>query len=96
MWIKRAAARVRPHGTICTIVDGAVLADVIGTLSNVCGDINIIPLFSKKSSAERILVSGRIGTRGISMLHRGMDMNCDFVLRDGLTIDVASSKLGRK
>ena len=95
-WIQRAVARVKPRGTICTIVDTTVLADVVDTLNRVCGDINIFPLFSKKSSAERVLISGRVGTNGGTVLHRGMDMNFDIVLRDGLTIDAALSKLGQK
>ncbi|MBP5708110.1 MAG: methyltransferase [Alphaproteobacteria bacterium] len=93
MWIRRATARVRPHGTICAIVDSAVLGDVIGELATRCGDINILPLFSKKDTAERVLVSGRVGTNGVTVLLRGMDMNCELVLRDGLTIDNALAKL---
>ena len=93
MWIRRATARVRPHGTICAIVDSAVLGDVIGELATRCGDINILPLFSKNDTAERVLVSGRVGTNGVTVLHRGMDMNCELVLRDGLTIDNALAKL---
>ena len=94
-WIKRATARIKPRGTICTIVDTAVLSNVIGTLSETCGDIHIFPLFSKKSTAERVLVSARLGTHGITTLHRGLDMNCDLVLRDGLTIAATLSKLGQ-
>jgi len=93
-WVKRAVARVRPRGTFCTIVDTAVLADVICVLSSVCGDINIFPLFSKKNSAERVLVRARVGTHGGTVLHRGLDINCELVLRDGLTIAEALAKLG--
>jgi tRNA1(Val) A37 N6-methylase TrmN6 len=92
-WIRQSAARVRPRGTICAIVDSAVLGDVIGELATRCGDINILPLFSKKDTAERTLVRGRIGTNGITVLYRGLDMNCELVLRDGLTIDNALAKL---
>ena len=96
-WIKRATARVRPHGTICIIIDSMVLANVVATLSeSACGDINVFPLFSKKDTAERVLISARVGTNGISTLHRGLDMNCDLVLRDGLTIAQTLSKLGQK
>lgn len=94
-WMKRAAARVKPRGTICTIVDSAVLANVIDALSSTCGDITILPLFSKKPTAERVLVSARVGTHGGSKLYRGLDMNCDLVLRDGLTIAATLSKLGQ-
>ena len=94
-WIKRAVARVKPRGTICAIVDSAVLANVISVLSATCGDISIFPLFSKKTTAERVLVSARVGTHGISTVNRGLDMNCDLVLRDGLTIAATLSKLGQ-
>ena len=95
-WIKRATARVKPHGTICTIVDSGMLADVVGTMSGVCGDITIFPLFSKESTAERVLVSARVGSHGGTKLYRGLNMNCDLVLRDGLTIAAALSKLDQK
>ena len=93
-WIKRAMARVKPRGTICTIIDSAIAADVIGTLSERYGDITIFPLFSKKKTAERVLIRARLGTHGVSMLYRGLNMNCDLVLRDGLTIADTLSKLG--
>lgn len=95
-WIKRSVARVKPRGTICAITDASILANVVATLAKTCGDINILPLFSKKHTAERVLVSARLGTKGISVLHRGLDMNCDLVLRDGLTIATTLSKLGQK
>ena len=95
-WMAHSVARVRPRGTICTIVDAAALADVVATLAKMCGDITIIPLFSKRDTAERVLVRARLGTRGGSVLHRGMDINCEIVLRDGLTIDEALAKMARK
>ena len=95
-WIKRATARVKPRGTICTIVDSASLSDVIGTLNATCGDITIFPLFSKKQTAERVLVSARVGTHGGTVLYHGLDMNCDLILRDGLTIVAALATLGQK
>ncbi len=95
-WIKRATARVKPRGTICTIIDAAVLADVVSILNTCCGDITIIPLFSNKQSAERVLVRARVGTHGGAAVYRGLDMNCDYVLRDGLTISATLSKLGGK
>ena len=45
-WVKRATARVKPRGIICTIVDTAALSDVIGVMSVTCGDITILPLLS--------------------------------------------------
>ncbi len=95
-WMARAIARVRPRGTICTIVDAAMLADVVATLAKKCGDITILPLFSKRNTAERVLVRARLGTRGGTVIYNGMDINCEFVLRDGLTIDEALAKMARK
>lgn len=92
-WIKCATARVKPHGTICTIVDAGALSDVVGVLAAKCGDITILPLFSKKNTAERVMIRARVGTRGGATLYRGMNMNCDLVLRDGLTIDAALATL---
>ena len=95
-WIKRATARVKPYGTICTIVDSMALSDVIGVLSGTCGDITIFPLFSKKNTAERVLISARVGSHGGTKVYRGLNMNCDLVLRDGLTIAATLSKLDQK
>ena len=85
-WTKKSVARVRPHGTYCTIVDTAIVSDVVATLNDVCGDITIFPLFSKKRSAERVIIHARLGTRGPSVVYNGLPMNCELVLRDGLTI----------
>ena len=95
-WTKRCVARVKPRGTFCTIVDTTVVDKVIAALSGVCGDINIFPLFSKKASAERVLVRARVGTRGGTIIYNGENMNNELVLRDGLTIDALLSKLDKK
>lgn len=96
VWTKRSVARVKPRGTICIIVDTNVVADVISVLSTCCGDITIVPLFSKNQTAERVLVRARVGTRGGTVIYQGLDMNNEFVLRDGLTIADTFSKLGQK
>ena len=85
-WTKKSVARVRPRGTFCTIVDAAAASDVISVLSGVCGDIIIFPLFSKKRTAERVIIRARVGTNGPTSIFAGLSMNCDMVLRDGLTI----------
>ena len=85
-WTKKSVARVKPRGTFCTIVDAGAAHDVIFALSPVCGDITIFPLFSKKSTAERVIISARLGTHGPCRIYAGLSMNCDLVLRDGLTI----------
>ncbi len=85
-WTKKSVARVKPHGTFATIVDAGVASDVIATLADVCGDITIFPLFSKKRTAERVIIRARVGTHGPTVIYNGLSMNCDMVLRDGLTI----------
>ena len=92
-WIKKSVARVRPHGTFCTIVDAAVVSDIVAALDTVCGDIMIFPLFSTKQTAERVLVRARVGTHGPTLVYKGLSMNCEMVLRDGLTIYDTLAKL---
>ena len=59
-----------------------------------CGDIQILPLFGAHHWAERILVRGRVGTRGGTTVWSGLAMNNDMILRDGLTIDTVLTRLG--
>ena len=61
-----------------------------------CGDINIFPLFGARDTAERVLLRGRVGSRGGAVLHRGLPMNYGPILRDGLTIADTLSKLSQK
>ena len=95
-WISRCIARVRPMGTFCIITDAATTARVISEMSKKLGDINILPLFGAKQTAERVLISGRLGTRGISIIHNSLPMNYEPILRDGLTIADAKSKISQK
>ncbi len=93
LWTRKCVARVRPHGTFVTIVDAAAAATVVAAMHEKCGDIEIFPLFGAKKTAERTLLRGRAGSRGPSVIHSGLSMNTDAVLRDGLTIGAALSKL---
>ncbi|MFQ6778227.1 MAG: methyltransferase [Alphaproteobacteria bacterium] len=86
-WTKRAIARVKPNGYFCTICDSLCVADVISAINNCCGTIKIIPLFGHKNTAERVLISGKLGTKTGSTLYSGFNMNTDAILRDGLTIE---------
>lgn len=91
-WIERCVARVRPMGTFCIITDAATCATAVATMAKKLGNINIFPLFGARDTAERVLISGRLGTRGITKLHRGLPMNHEPILRDGLTIaDILST-----
>ncbi len=92
-WTQKCVARVKPRGYFITIVDAAVMSTVISAMTHACGDIYVLPLFGRAHTAERVLIRGRVGTHGGTTLHRGLPMNCDAVLRDGLTIDAALARL---
>lgn len=95
-WTRKCSARVRPRGYFCTIVDAAVINEVISALTPKFGDIIIFPLFGAKNTAERVLISARLGVKGGTRLFSGLSMNCDLVLRDGLTIWKSLAKLEDK
>ncbi|MBQ8042322.1 MAG: methyltransferase [Alphaproteobacteria bacterium] len=95
-WISRCIARVRPMGTFCIITDATTIALVISEMSQKLGDITIFPLFGAKNTAERVLISGKLGTKGISILHHGLPMNYEPILRNGLTIADTLSTLSQK
>lgn len=92
-WMRRCIARVRPMGYFCTIVDAARLSDVLWIMAKNCGSINIIPLFGSKKVAERVLLRGRLGNHGGSVIHIGYPMNYEPILRDGLTIQKILSNI---
>lgn len=96
LWIDKCISRVRPMGTFCIITDAATLADTIFHMNKKLGSITIIPLFGGKNTAERVLVSGQLGSQGITKLYDKYPMNYAPVLRDGLTIADTLSKLVRK
>ena len=95
-WTRACLRRVRPRGYLAMISDATTIDAIIAAMKPTCGDINIFPLFGAKRTAERVLISGRVGTRGGATLHMGLSMNNDAILRDGLTISDTLSKLGRK
>ena len=86
LWTRRCIARTRPNGTFITIVDAAECATVISEMSTHCGDIKILPLYSNKNTAERVLLSCRVGRAPHTTIFSGISMNCDKILRDGLGI----------
>lgn len=93
LWARKCLARVKPRGTFVIIVDAGVAAAIIAQMAKKCGDIEIMPLFGARKTAERVLLRGRLGTRGPTLIHAGLSMNTDAVLRDGLTIAAALSTL---
>jgi tRNA1(Val) A37 N6-methylase TrmN6 len=94
-WVARCMCRLRSMGTFCIITDATTIAIVLPEMTKKLADIKIFPLFGGKDTAERVLISGRLGTRGISSVHRGLSMNYEPVLRDGLTIEEALSKISQ-
>ena len=95
-WVKRCVARTKPNGYCCIITDALTVADIISVMSASCGDINILPLFGAHDTAERVLIRGRVGSKTGTTLHRGLPMNFEPILRDGLTIAQALSKVSKK
>lgn len=95
-WVARCIARVRPMGTFCIITDATTVGTVIAEMAKKLGDITILPLFGARDVAERVLISGRLGSRGVSVLRRALPMNYEPVLRDGLTIADILSRLSQK
>jgi len=90
-WTKKCIARVKPNGIFATIVDAAETATVLAEIAHHCGSIQILPLFSNKNSAERVLLSGRVGQSPKTKLMQGLLMNNDCILRDGKSVkDVLS------
>ena len=85
-WSRKCIARVRPNGMFATIVDAAMMSNVVAAMNHHCGDIRIIPLFSTQNTAERVLLSGVVGSHTGTRIFTGLHMNCDAILRDGLTI----------
>ena len=93
-YFRRSIARVRPHGYFCTIIDAARLGECMSAIGKNCGSITIIPLFgANQEIAERVLVRCRICDHGPTVLHRGLHMNNNAILRDGLTINKILSKI---
>lgn len=96
VWVSRCIARVRPMGTFCIITDATTVPTVMSAMARCLGDITVVPLFGARDTAERVLLSGRLGTRGVARIHRGFPMNYEPVLRDGLTIADILNTLGQK
>lgn len=94
-WVRKCIARTKPHGYFCIITDSTTIDRIISEMSRHCGDINIFPLFGARDTAERVLLRGRVGSRGGAVLHRGLPMNYGPILRDGLTIAQSLSKLSQ-
>lgn len=96
LWMRRCVARVRPRGTLCTIVDAAVLDTVLAALHPTCGDIMLVPLFGAGITAQRVIIRAKNGSHGPTRLFPGVSMNDERILRDGLTMADFFTTLGPK
>ena len=95
-WAKKCIARVKPNGIFATIVDATNIGPIIAEMAQHCGDFHILPLFSTKDTAERVLLSCRVGRAPTTTLYSGLSMNCDGVLRDGLPVSGLIDKMNHK
>ena len=87
-WIKRCCARVNSNGHICIISDALCTDKIIAVLnSKHFGNIQILPLFGAKNTAERVLIRAKQSSNAGTTIYCGFSMNNDNVLRDGLTVD---------
>ena len=62
-WTAACARRLKPRGRIYMIVDPAVMTEVIRSLPDAIGGVTLTPIYSNKNSAERVVISGRLGTK---------------------------------
>lgn len=72
-WTQYCIKRVKPRGLFCCILDPFFLNKVLFSIPNSFGELKIVPIFSKKNTAERVLISARLGISGGSSVYRGMD-----------------------
>ena len=95
-WTRAAAARVRPGGTLCTIVDAGALHRVLDGLGGHFGGIQIFPLRGggKQACAERVIIRAKNGSAAPDALYPALDMGDTRILRDGLTLDDILATLG--
>lgn len=94
-WTRKCIARVKPNGIFAIIVDMPWVGAVISEMSRHCGDFRILPLFSTKDTAERVLLSCRVGRAPNTTLYSGLSMNCDEILRDGESVADVLNKFSK-
>jgi tRNA1(Val) A37 N6-methylase TrmN6 len=86
LWVRRCVARVKPNGMFAIIIPATEMPTVMAEMSRHCGDFCILPLFSNKNIAERILLSARVGRAPTAIIYSGISMNNDDVLRTGMSV----------
>jgi len=89
-WIADLAGRTRHRGTITVIYPAARLDGLVAALEKVAGDMTILPLWPKRDrEAKRLIVQGRVGSKGSSRLLPGLVLHND----DGTYSDDAEAIL---
>ena len=74
-WTKACLKRVRPRGYFFTIVDATAAGEVIAALqAGRAGALEIQPLFGTKNTAERVLISARLGVKTGAKIYKGIGM----------------------
>jgi len=95
-WIKRCCARVKPNGHICIVSDALCTDKIISVLVDKhFGNIQILPLFGAKNTAERVLIRAKQSAKTGTTIYYGVSMNNEYILRDGLTVDILLDTLKR-
>jgi tRNA1(Val) A37 N6-methylase TrmN6 len=86
MWVRRCIARVKPNGVFAIIIPASEMPGVVSEITRHCGDFRILPLFSNKNTAERVLLSARVGRAPTATMYDGVSMNNEDVLRNGMSV----------
>ena len=74
-WTELCVKRVKPRGIFCCILDPFFLNKVLFSIPKSFGELKIVPVFSKKDIAERVLISARLGISGGSCVYKGINVN---------------------
>jgi len=85
-WTRKCIARVKPGGMFAIILDSTKTGIVLSEITKHCGDLCILPLFSNKNFAERVLLSARMGRAPHTKIFQGLDMNNMEILRNGKSV----------
>lgn len=86
IWVRRCIARVKPNGMFAIIIPATEMPGILSEMTRHCGDFRLLPLFSNKNTAERILLSGRVGRAPTAVIYDGISMNSDDILRNGMSV----------
>ena len=85
-WAHKCIARVKPGGTFAIIIDAQKIALILTEISQHCGNFRILPLFSNKDTAERVLISAQVNRAPHAKVFAPLDMNNQKILRHGKSI----------